>query len=467
MDASPGLSRETLWLRLGGLALIGTSLALFAYFEDVLDPGPWLTAPTISNAVWPLLCFFVSGNILALGITLLLSGLRQLSLTTNRQARAGALVRMAAINLMLPCFIFAMLTDAGGVDRWMDTHPGMEAVALLALIPFVYVARKSILLFRSSWKYEALSAEEVLRHDKRAPVVYLRSFGIDDEIVSTEGGRWAKLSNRLNYMAAASPEQELAWIMARVGPVIAIGKPGERLPQLGAARLYVDDDHWRETIDELMARSALVVVRAGDTPNLWWEIERAMTRHPLERVIIVMLGREERWRAFHRRFADTFGAPRVTAAKSPSPIVGMMLRWLLPGRTQGTVIYFDRSSTPHQRSLTHPFSLSALFTNIYSPHGAALRGGMEPVFVDLGLPWKTSRRSLTVAVPLAFLGGIFGLHHFYLGNRRRGLLCCLFFWTGIPIVLGSIDAVRLVLLDEARFQALVPVVASPGASRPR
>ena len=59
--------------------------------------------------------------------------------------------------------------------------------------------------------------------------------------------------------------------MARVGPVIAIGKPGERLPQLGAARLYVDDDHWRDTIDDLMAESALVVVRAGDTPNLWWE----------------------------------------------------------------------------------------------------------------------------------------------------------------------------------------------------
>jgi TM2 domain-containing membrane protein YozV len=462
----PGLSRETLWLRLGGLALIGASLILFAYFDDVLDPGPWLAAPSIASALWPLLCFFVTGNVLALGITLLLSGLRQLSLTTNRQARTGALVRMAAINLMLPCFVFAAVTDAGNLDQVLEARPGMEVVGLLALLPFVYVARTSILLFRSSWKYEAPSAEEVLRHDTRSPVVYLRSFGIDDEIVSTEGGRWAWLSSRLQYTAAASPEQELAWIMARVGPVIAIGKPGERLPQLGAARLYVDDDHWRDTIDDLMARSALIVVRAGDTPNLWWEIERAMTRQRPERVIIVVLGREERWGAFHRRFADTFGTPRVIADKLPSPVIGMMLRWLLPGRTQGTVIYFDRSNTPHQRSLTHPFSLLALLTNVYSPHGAALRGGMEPVFADLGIPWKTSRRSLTVAVPLAFLGGIFGLHHFYLGNRRRGQLCCLFFWTSIPIVLGFIDAVRFVLLDEDTFQALVRVSVSPAASRP-
>jgi TM2 domain-containing membrane protein YozV len=82
---------------------------------------------------------------------------------------------------------------------------------------------------------------------------------------------------------------------------------------------------------------------------------------------------------------------------------------------------------------------------------------MARVFADLGLSWKTSRRSLTVAVPLAFLGGIFGLHHFYLGNRRRGMWCCLFFWTTVPMILGIIDAVRFALLDETQFEALVRV----------
>jgi TM2 domain-containing membrane protein YozV len=440
-------------------------LILFAYFEEVLDPGPWLEAPTVTGALRPLLCFFVSANVLALGLTLLLSGLRQFSLRTNRQARTAALVRMTAANLALPCFLFAVLVDAGGVDRWMDTHPGMEVVALLALVPFVYIARTSVLLFRSSWKYEAPSAEEVLRDDPRPPVVYLRSFGIDDEIVSTGGGRFARLWNLLQYMAAASPEQELAWILARVGPVVAIGKPGERLPQLGAARLYVDDDRWRETIDGLMTRSALVVVRAGNTPNLWWEIEQAMARQPPERLIVVALGPEERWLEFQQRFAESFGTPKVTANEAPPTLAGMAIRWLFPIRTQGTVIYFDRARTPYQRSLTHPFAWSALFTNVYSPHGAALRGGLEPVFAALGLPWKTSKRSLTLAVLLAFVGGLFGLHHFYLGNRRRGAWYCLFFWTGVPILLGAIDAVRFVLLNEEQFQALVRV--SVPLSEPR
>ena len=156
-------------------------------------PGRWLAAPTVSNALWPLLCFFVSANVLAIGITLLLSGLRELSLLRNRQARTAALVRLAAANLLLPCFVFAALTDGRNLDELLEANPELEVIAFLALVPFIYVARTSILHLRSSWKYEAPSAEQVLRDDPRPPVVYLRSFAIDDEIVSTDGGLLAKV----------------------------------------------------------------------------------------------------------------------------------------------------------------------------------------------------------------------------------------------------------------------------------
>ena len=152
------------------------------------NPRGWLAVPTVSNALWPLLCFFVSANVLAVGITLLLSGLRELSLLRNRQARTAALVRLAATNLLLPCFVFAALTDGRNLNELLEANPGLEVIAFLALVPFVYVARTSILHLRSSWKYEAPSAEQVLRDDPRPLVVYLRSFAIDDEIVSTDGG---------------------------------------------------------------------------------------------------------------------------------------------------------------------------------------------------------------------------------------------------------------------------------------
>ena len=42
-----------------------------------------------------------------------------------------------------------------------------------------------------------------------------------------------------------------------VGPVLAIGRPGEKLAHLGAARLYVSDDDWQNVAHRLMASAQL------------------------------------------------------------------------------------------------------------------------------------------------------------------------------------------------------------------
>jgi TM2 domain-containing membrane protein YozV len=62
-------------------------------------------------------------------------------------------------------------------------------------------------------------------------------------------------------------------------------------------------------------------------------------------------------------------------------------------------------------------------------------------------------RSKTTAGVLAlFLGGI-GVHHFYLGNRGRGLLYLLFCWTAIPVILAFIEAIMLFTMSDDRFDA--------------
>ena len=78
--------------------------------------------------------------------------------------------------------------------------------------------------------------------------------------------------------------------MTRVGPVVAIGKPGEPLPELGAARLYVGDADWKAKVTDMMARSRLVIIRTGSTPNLEWEIEQAMMRVPRRQILFVSSG---------------------------------------------------------------------------------------------------------------------------------------------------------------------------------
>ena len=137
---------------------------------------------------------------------------------------------------------------------------------------------------------EARTAKEALASDPRPPVVYLRSFGVDNQFLVASSERGARLRSHLNYASSVSPEQEMAFIMERIGPVVAIGKPGERLPELGAARLYVGDDEWREVVGNFINDAALVVIRAGETANLWWETKEALTRRSPERVIILALG---------------------------------------------------------------------------------------------------------------------------------------------------------------------------------
>ncbi|RZU41567.1 TM2 domain-containing membrane protein YozV [Edaphobacter modestus] len=54
--------------------------------------------------------------------------------------------------------------------------------------------------------------------------------------------------------------------------------------------------------------------------------------------------------------------------------------------------------------------------------------------------YEQARRDEVVGVLLAVFLGNFGLHHFYLRRTGLGVLYLLFSWTGIPAILGFIEA---------------------------
>lgn len=53
---------------------------------------------------------------------------------------------------------------------------------------------------------------------------------------------------------------------------------------------------------------------------------------------------------------------------------------------------------------------------------------------------------------LALLFGGLGVHKFYQGNTRNGLLYLCFFWTAIPALLGLIEGILMLLADEAEYE---------------
>ena len=53
--------------------------------------------------------------------------------------------------------------------------------------------------------------------------------------------------------------------------------------------------------------------------------------------------------------------------------------------------------------------------------------------------YEAMRRDEVVGILLALFLGTFGAHHFYLRRTGLGILYCVFFWSGIPSILGFIE----------------------------
>jgi TM2 domain-containing membrane protein YozV len=54
--------------------------------------------------------------------------------------------------------------------------------------------------------------------------------------------------------------------------------------------------------------------------------------------------------------------------------------------------------------------------------------------------YERARKDEVIGVLFAAFLGSFGVHHFYLRRNGLGTLYLVFFWTGIPAILGLIDA---------------------------
>ncbi len=56
-----------------------------------------------------------------------------------------------------------------------------------------------------------------------------------------------------------------------------------------------------------------------------------------------------------------------------------------------------------------------------------------------------------IAALLALFFGIFGVHHFYLGNKSKGILYLIFFWTIIPAIISFIEGILFLVQDQESF----------------
>ncbi|MEV0375165.1 transferase [Streptomyces sp. NPDC050636] len=139
-----------------------------------------------------------------------------------------------------------------------------------------------VLTLRYTRPRSARGAAQALLADGRRPVLYLRSFDDDDTTNQVDDGAVVNIHSR---------EEQLAGALGAVGPVIAVGKPRETLPQLGAARFYLPLDDWQPAVLRLMELSQLIVLRLGLGDGLWWEVEQARATQPARKLVLLAADR--------------------------------------------------------------------------------------------------------------------------------------------------------------------------------
>jgi branched-chain amino acid transport system permease protein len=135
-----------------------------------------------------------------------------------------------------------------------------------------------------------------LQKDGRKPVLFLRSFKAD-------AGLWRSWIDFA--FKSGTAESSLVRAARGIGPVLALGPPGEKLPPLGAARFHVGHDHWQDLVKALEAEAALIILRIGLTESFWWEVKYLVETSAPEKIVVYLPPQDHR--AVYAQFRSKVG----------------------------------------------------------------------------------------------------------------------------------------------------------------
>jgi hypothetical protein len=255
-------------------------------------------------------------------------------------ATATMMLRISKLAMIvaLSRFVLPLMTTRFGM---FSSKPNLSATALWWGIG--YVASTVARLVRVFLKHALPSAEDVMMNDARRPVIYFRSF--DKELQRAPRLRWTRLAQRFRqsqggyYLGVRQPgdvifssrsrrgraigsertsldEQMLfAQAFETIGPYIALGRPNEgyRDMDLGAAKKYVSNDQWQDVVRQWLQECAAIVLEAGDSAALGWEIDQIVLLVPPQHVIVMCPYTDDEYNSFVQAHSRRFplGLPRT------------------------------------------------------------------------------------------------------------------------------------------------------------
>ena len=203
-------------------------------------------------------------------------------------------------------------------------------------------------LFLRGLSIKTMPGEKLLKISRRPPVLYLRSFKVDQ--------------HRDPGFGARTQEETLAKVLKRVGPCIAVRDPSEKRIFFGFSPLKLEDERWQDRVEQMISESKLVVHCAGGTEGLLWELRRvAELVTPRSKLLVIITSQvtEEWWRLAN----ELLGIQRF---KIPG------LNFLL---TYQSLIYFDEAGQPHDN----------LIYEVGKSPRLLIEDSLDPLFLQIGV----------------------------------------------------------------------------------
>jgi hypothetical protein len=210
-------------------------------------------------------------------------------------AVAGAITGWSALYLMED-------NNPNGVVILDQLGPGYRAYWVLALAACLCLGisiplRRHILRVRQ--QLNEVAAKQMLESLRTATAVRERQFFVYLRSFETTGHLKPPFFFTLLVLQRLHTnelESFLALALAKDGPLLGLGLPGENV---GAARIRVEDSEWKEDIQRLLTHAAGVLLLPSAHEGTKWEIEFLQKQGMFDKTVLIMPPRTHQfdWRA--------------------------------------------------------------------------------------------------------------------------------------------------------------------------
>ncbi len=316
--------------------------------------------------------------------------IKELGIKPSQKNTTATFVKTIGLVSVLVVIIYSAIEPFISASRhYREGDPYVRSfISFIVVSGILWLAYK--VYFHGRVLEQTVKTSEKL-NDTRKPLLYLRSFKDDNPGYTLKKYLKGIVIPYYFNKVLFPPEEALMKALDPIGPLIAIGQPGEQNPDIGADRFYSDPEglKWQKDVSRMLEVANVVILRAGTTWGLKWEFHKTFKEVDPENILIYVDLKKRKYNSFIKNFHEwtKIDLPDSKNFKFKRPFF----------------IYFDENKGTTIKRIRSPFLRRRTYQADTSPFLYALR----PVYERLKVVWREphiNRQSVIVVALLVILG---------------------------------------------------------------